>query len=342
MSPSGARRFAIGAVAVAVVVWVGAAFLPSGEPDSLNVTLLTQLVGEGVSVGTVVRLAGVQVGSVESIEPAGNGRQRISLALMQSRTGGLTDDGVGVDYVPGNLFGISEIDLTSGPGGAELTDNALIDLTGANADRVRDATLSSLLRSIGVLGTDVLTPDLGSVLHQIASNTKAFTPIIDALVVTLTAVADTQRYPSSFLLNEFGSALHGSAALVEGLVRLLGTANDIEYLSADERRIKFDDTFTMIREELVPALTETLTTGNTYFRGYVPMLVPLLDTVTASVRKPQRTGAELGEFLDRLGRSFHDSPHGPVLFLNVDFGIVPAVATPLFGAGLPADVAGGR
>src|SRR5690606_5983942 len=117
-------------------------------------------VGTGVEPGTEVRLDGVRVGTVDTIEIAGVGRQRITVALNGSHLFGLSD-AVTLDYAPGNLFGISAVELHAGAGGTVLTDGAVVDLTGA-AERVHDATLSALLTATGALTEEVLTPKLAA------------------------------------------------------------------------------------------------------------------------------------------------------------------------------------
>lgn len=341
VSPNGARRFGIAAVVVAVLGYSLWLVFPQGESDTMSVTLFTPLVGEGVASGTEVRMAGVKVGSIESLEPAGERRQQMSLELDKSQVEGLTDK-LSVDYVPGNLFGITELNLLAGQGGTEIVDGSVIDLTGLDAHRVQDATMSSLLRSIGALGNDVITSDFTEMLHQISLNTTAFAPLMDALVVTLTAVADTQQYSSSFLVGQFASALAGAGPMVTGGLDLVDALVTNKYMSSDANRAEFDANMNMLKDELVPAAAETARTAKPYFHAYIPMLTPLLNIVTSSVSTPRKSADELRQLLDRLDRTFHDSPSGPVLHANVDFRIVPAVSTPLFGAALPAELGGGR
>ncbi|MEV0341826.1 MlaD family protein [Nocardia sp. NPDC050713] len=310
---------------------------PTGsDPDRLSVTLLTEHVGEGVGAGVDVRLAGVRVGTVDSVELAGVGRQRIQLALNRSQLPGLTDT-LGVAYAPANLFGISEIVLRPGEGGAALTDDVVVDLTGDNADRTTDATISSLLHAFGQFTGDVLTPQLAELLSEINVGVKAFTPLLQAVLVTAQSIAETQRVPVPFLFDQFGSAMKGAPYTLNGAIELLYSFYSNEFMADPAAQRRFDDTFAMLKNDLLPTLDHTLAIGKQHFSGHVTMLAPLLETLAASVAAPARTGSELGVLLDRLDRSLHDTPSGPVLDVDVDLRGVPALATPLFGtAGPPA------
>lgn len=323
------RRIGIIVVTVAALVLTGWRMLPSRDDGTLSVAVLTDKVGTGLKTGNDVRLDGVAVGRVEAIEPSGQ-RQRITLTLHRDQLFGLTD-AFGVDYVPGNLFGVAEIALERGSGGATLADGAVVDLTGARADQVRDATISTLLRSVGTFSNEVLTPDLISILDRISSGTSAFTPLVEAIVATVRAVADTQRLPSSFLLGQYGATLAGLPSTTHGLLGLLSTAYDAEYLRSPENLAKFDASTQMIVTEFIPALANVLSTAETHFADTVNTLVPVLSMLSHTVSDPARSSAELGELLRRLGVAMPDTGNGPVLNLAVDLRGVPGLAVPLLG-----------
>lgn len=336
VSPRGARItgcVAVALVALALVAWQVTP--PRTDHNRLDVTLLTEQIGEGITDGTAVRLDGVKVGSVSSIEAAGVGQQRIGLQLDKSQLFGLTD-AVNVAYAPGNLFGISEVELTPGAGGTELRNGAVVDLTGANAKRAYDATLSTLLRSVGHLSTDVLTPTFTSVLNKIAHDTHAFTPLLQVILTTATSIADSQRYSTSFLLGQFGNALAGAPPTLDGGFRLLYGPFVNEYLQSDARREKANKIIDLIANRLLPQVGAAAETARPYFHGYTDdMLAPLLNTLAASVSAPQRSARELGVLLDRLRGAFHDGPDGPVLNLDVTLSGVPALGQALLGGAPP-------
>ncbi|MFE3960945.1 MlaD family protein [Nocardia sp. NPDC059091] len=323
------RRIGVIAVAVTLALVTGWRMLPARDDGTLSVTVLTDKVGTGIKTGNDVRLDGVAVGRVEAIEGVDR-RQRLTLTLRRDQLFGLTST-LGVDYVPGNLFGVAEITLERGQGGTALADGAVIDLTGAHADHVRDATISTLLRSVGTFSTDVLTPDLMSVLDRISSGTSGFTPLVEAIVASVRAIADTQRLPSSFLLGQYGSTLAGLPSTTHGLLDLLSTAYDAEYLRSPENLAKFDASTQMIVTQFIPITAQVLATAGTHFGDTANVLVPVLSMLAHTVPDPARSSAELSELLRRLGAAMPDTPDGPVLNLSVDLRGVPGLAVPLLG-----------
>ncbi|WP_024800141.1 MlaD family protein [Nocardia sp. BMG51109] len=329
VGPRRARILGVVAVVLviaAVVVW---RVVPNSEPaGQIRVALITAQVGEGVAPGTDVRLDGVRVGSVASIDRLGSRGQRITVSLQGSQLFGLTDE-LSVDYVTGNLFGISAVDLHSGGGGALLTDGSIVDLTGRNAGRLRDATLSALLESTGGLTADVLTPKLAALLATAARDVRALSPMLQAIGTTVRSFTDTQQLPTSLLFDRFGSTLDGVPAALTGGLAVLRSAYTNQYLSTPEHMARYSRMFAEIQSRLLPAATRTAGTGRDYFAGFMPMTTAILDQLSASVGTPQRSAQQLSDLLDRLGAAFHDTPNGPMLDADVDLEVVPALAAPL-------------
>ncbi|MBF6209689.1 hypothetical protein IU433_05000 [Nocardia puris] len=333
----------IGACAVlltlaGVLTW---RYAPTPEsPDVIRVAVLTEQVGEGVEPGTVVRLDGVEVGTVAEITAAGAGRERIALALRRSRLFGLTDS-LSVDFAPGNLFGITTVGLVPGAGGTELADGAVVDLGDRNSGRVTDATLSALLRSTGLLTEDVLTPRLADLLSRISRDLGAFTPLLEAIGATVRAYTETRQLPPSVLAERFGAALAGAPPMLTGSLDVLESAYENEYMRPPENIERTRRFWDDMQYELLPAVTRTMTTSGRYFAGMLPIVTMVLDLLSASVGTPQRSADQLGELLDRLGAAFQDTPSGPVLRLGVELDAVPGLATPLLST-LGAQTPGGH
>jgi hypothetical protein len=324
------RSRILGGVAVATAVVITAAWqlMPPVGDDDIAVTLLTDRVGTGIQAGDAVRSDGVRVGSIDSIDSDDSVRQRISLRLDPHELSGLTD-ALGVDYAPDNMFGVSELTLRSGPGGRAISDNTVIDLSGANAGRVHDATISTLLQSVGQLTNDVLTPQLTTVLSEIVRDTRAFTPLLETIVVTVQNVADIQRLPSSYLLAQYGSLVTGLPPTMRGLLDLLQTPFTNPYLAQPGKIDKFVANIDMIQGPLLSSVTALLNTAGTYYSGYTDMTTPLVQAMASTVPTPQRSTDEVRLLLERIGRAMPDSGDGPVLNLDVDLRGVPALAGPL-------------
>ncbi|MFD4405459.1 hypothetical protein ACFWPH_22120 [Nocardia sp. NPDC058499] len=329
VGPLRARILGIGAVVLIVATVVITRLIPdSRPPDEIRVSLLTHRVGVGVAPGTDVRLDGVRVGSVASVAVIGPGRQEIGLNLSQSQLFGLTD-ALTVDYAPGNLFGITALQLNSAGGGDVLRDGSTVDLGDRDSGRIRDATLTALLESTGQLTDQVLTPELSRLLRTMSHDISAFTPLLQAIGTTARAYTDTRQLPLPFLFDRYGSALAGVPALLDGAAELLYSDLTNQQLQTSADIERFSAMFGQVQDPMLPVATDTLYAAQQHFGGFMPIAVTILDRVASSVGTPQRSEGELTELLARLDDAFRDSPEGPVLKARVDLTGVPGLAAPL-------------
>ncbi|GAB04846.1 hypothetical protein GII30_20175 [Gordonia amarae] len=310
-----ARTVGIAAILVAALAVIGWRFIPTDDLDSgqIAVTLLAEEVGDGVTKGTEVRRGGVVVGKVDSVTRTDAG-QAITVHLDRPALTGLTD-ALSIDYSPANLFGITQISLLAQQGGSPLRSGTTINLTGAQRDRVHDATVSTMLLSLGKLSGDVLTPDLADLLKKVAQDAKAFSPLMKALVTTVETVADTQKMPYSPILRDLGSALSGFPATLDGGLVLLRMVHDHPYLKVPEKQARFDATVAMLAKKVIPGLANLLEVLQPDYRGLAAMPVPLMNAVASVVSSPQTTQAQLEQLLTRTAKTFGGSPAEPVLRL---------------------------
>ncbi|NNH72746.1 MCE family protein [Nocardia uniformis] len=305
-----------------VVAWTQ--YTNADHGDRLRIQLRTDQVGAGIVPGTNVRVEGVAVGTVAEVISVGDGRQLLTLDLEKSQIAGLTETFT-VDYAPENLFGISAVTLRPGSGGTPLHAEAVIDMVG----RVADVTMGALLRELTRTSTDVLTPKLAELLRQFSGDLKAFTPILQAVVTLSRAVADTQQYPSSYLLDQYASFFQGLGVFSSSTLKLLKSLLDIEVFQHD--RARYDVSIGMVVDQAFPAIAGLLNTAQVHFNGYTDMFTPLLGAVAATVPTPDTSRADLTELIARLDRIFADTPNGPVVNLGVTLRGVPGVAVPLLG-----------
>ncbi|WP_067686448.1 MlaD family protein [Nocardia jejuensis] len=329
VGPRKARVLGACALAVAIAVTVAWRLVPESAPaDEIGVALIVKSVGEGIGPGTEIRLDGVRVGTVDTIDFAGDGRRKIDLRLIGSQLFGLTT-GMTVDYVPGNLFGVSALELHAASTGTLLRNGSIVDLTGPDSGRIRDATLAALLNSTGELTTDVLTPQLARLLRTFARDLDAFTPLLQAIGTTARSYAETRQLPPSLLFEEFGSALAGLPPMLTGGLTLLDASYNNGYLREEEHIEKFAQMWPNIQNQLLPVVTQLFGTAQPYFAGLLPIATLVLDRITGSVSDPALATRQLRELLDRLGGTFHDTPDGPVVDVRIDLDLVPGVTGPL-------------
>ncbi|WP_336083367.1 MlaD family protein [Nocardia sp. SSK8] len=332
------RRAAIVVGAVTVVA-VAAGLLGwqvatrDDEIAGTEIVLRTERLGDGIVVGTRVRADGVLVGEVTEIAPLAPGKQTITLDVDGDQLAGI-DDSMTVDYATSNLFGISEIQLRPGRGGAPLRAGSVVDLTGPRAGDAVDATMGSLLRGLSTVGDQALAARVAVVLDQLATDTRAFTPLLQAMVVTARTIADHQTMSPSFQLEQLGGALGGVAPFAGATVDVIDRVYRIDALR--ENRPRFDATVNMVVEQLFPALQTMMNHAGDQFPAYAAMAVPLLSAVANAVPDPQRSSAEVTALLANLRSAFTDSDAGPVLNVDVDLRIAPVPMIPLLaGQGVP-------
>ncbi len=324
------RSLLVGGVSLAMVAAVViASMLYRGlrVDDSLHIALHTERIGDGVLTGTPVRVDGVHVGKVDEIAPADGGTQRITLRLDRSQLHGI-DDSLRVDYAPANLFGISEIELRPGSGGAPLRAGSTIDLTGRHAAAVYDATMGGLLRGLSQTGNALLTPQMATVISQVCTDVGAFTPLVQALISVAQTITDNQKMPSSELVGRLGPAFDGGGRFAGATIQVLDLIRNIPRLQ--DNRGAYDAGTSALTDSVLPALAAFGTRAGSEFSGSTDAVAPLLAVLARMVPYPQQSGADLTELLRRLRAGVHDTPDGPVLNAEIDVRGVPVLA-PLLG-----------
>ncbi|MEU6563766.1 MlaD family protein [Nocardia nova] len=324
------RSLLVGGVAlglVAVVVIATLTYRGLRTDDSLRIALHTEQIGDGVLTGTPVRVDGVQVGEVDEITPVDGGTQRITLRLDRSQLHGI-DDSLHVDYAPANLFGISEIELRPGSGGAPLRADSTIELTGRHAGAVYDATMGGLLRGLSQTGNALLTPQMATVISQVAGDVQGFTPLVQALISVAQTITDNQKMPSSELVGRLGPAFDGGGKFAGATIQVLDLIRNIPRLQ--DNRGSYDAGTAALTDSVLPALANLGTGAGSELSGSTDALAPVLAVLARTVPHPQQSGADLTELLRRLRTGLHDTPDGPVLDADIDVRGVPVLA-PLLG-----------
>lgn len=313
---------------IAAVVLATVVYNNVKTEDGLRIALHTEHLGDGISAGSQVRIDGVTVGEVAEVAPGERGTQQISLLLDAERLHGI-DDSLAVDYAPTNLFGIAELELRRGTGGAPLREGAVLDLTGANSGRVYDATMSAILRSLSQVGMTVTSPQMATVVSQLAADFKAFTPLVQALITVAKTIADNQDVSPSELFGRLGPAFAGGGEFAGATMQVIDTLSEIKVTQVDKDR--YDIGVGVIGGSILPALTTTVNTAGGHFAETTDMLAPMLYALAQMSPNPAQTGADLRALLTNLLGAMPVGPEGPVLNLDVELAGVPALAVPLFG-----------
>ncbi|MFH8220586.1 MCE family protein [Streptomyces sp. NPDC018057] len=182
-------------VVPALLIWLAVAVYDKQFTDSDPVTVETGSVGNEMHLGAEVKLRGVVVGEVRSIEPTGHGA-RLTLALRPGALGDIPSD-VSAQMLPTTLFGARFVALVppAHPSGTPLAagatipqdrsanavelqqvlDNVLPMLTAVQPQKL-SATLSAVSQALQGRGAK-----LGDTLTQLDAHLKKFNPDLPAL-----------------------------------------------------------------------------------------------------------------------------------------------------------------
>lgn len=281
------------------------------QPDELCIQLYTNLVGDGVIPGADVMLSGVAVGKVTAITPTPGGRQLVALTLRPSDVTALTD-ALTVDYAPSNLFGISAVVLKRHSGGTTLRMNQVLNLT--YGDRVADVTVGSMMRELAASANEVLTPQLLQLMKSAATDLAAFVPTLETLFSVGRAIADTQRYPSSFLIDQYATFIKGVAVFSGSTIQLINEVYNMQVLK-NERPL-FDEGVTLVVDQLLPMLSDVLWTAHKYV-GNADGTTALLHQIAQLDPDPERTRLRAAELIRRLNEMFVKTATGIELDIPV-------------------------
>ena len=332
-----ARRLAAIAMVCVVAVVAGWQIRDAlKHPDVFRIRLFTNIVGDGVVPGTDVVLSGITIGKVSEIDPTPDGRQLITLALRPSNVAGLTDS-LDIDYAPSNLFGISAVVLKRRPGGTALRMSQILDLTAD--DRVADVTVGTMLRELAASGNEVFTPQLADLARRAATDLKAFTPTLESMISVGRAIADTQRYPSSFLIAQYAEFIKGIAVFTGSTVRLVNDVYHMDVLRHEGEL--FDVGVTLVVDRLFPMLSDVFGTLHKY-AGNADGTTALLHQISLLNPDPERTREGAGELIRRIDQMLVNTPTGPELNVPVTVILrnVPVLAEQLPGLSSPSTPAG--
>lgn len=307
------------------------------RPDLIRIKLYTNIVGDGVVPGADVMLSGIAVGKVDTISSAPEGKQLITLALQPSKVSGLTDS-LNVDYAPSNLFGISAVVLKRQRGGLPLRMDQVLDLT--VGERVADVTVGNMMRELSASANEVLTPQLADLMKRAATDLAAFTPTLEALISVGRAIADTQRYPSSFLIAQYAAFIKGVATFSGSTIELINEVYHMEVLKNEGPL--FDTGVTLVVDQLFPMISDVLWTAHK-FVGNADGTTALLHQISLLNPDPERTRVGAAELIKRINEMFVNTPAGTELNVPVKVILrgVPVIEEQLPGAPPPA-VVGGR
>lgn len=304
---------------------------PAGE---ISVVIDTPYVGPGVAAGTALVMHGVKVGEVTAISSLRAGGVRIGADLQKTPVAGLTD-AMAIDFRPINYFGVTGINLIAGEGGRPLHDGIRMAIAPKG-----NFALQTLLSRLGKLATATLTTQLIHVVDKATRYTDALNPLIETLLISANAVADTQTVSTARLLrNTTGVSVVFPAftnALIDVPASMLHGTN---YANWGTWNIDYDTFKSRYLPYIEEASKGVFGAVGRLESTHVDDLLPMIDTVKAltdvvpPLIRPEGVSEMLVELRSRLEKLYAGTPEQRALQVRIVLDRLPGVAAPLAAIG---------
>lgn len=324
-------RGLIVAVVVAVVATVLYQLATGRYQNTFNVTVLTNTIGEGLTPGAEVKFHGLAIGTVQSLQPAGYNKQRMTVELDPRQATALTADTT-AQFTSSNVFGSAVVELVSDGIGAPLRPNQTLVM----GEGVQAASITGLLRQGQKIGKIVDSPDVNHIVAVLRRHGDLTEPVARSIVDFARILADAQTVP-------FSQTLAVMAGLVNGLndfVPLVGLLNEL----LDGLQFLGEPGGAERTTDVLHQAGRLLGDVGGLLAKNLPWLVPLIASImNLSVPSAYLFGSlapsydRLSGALDRTSAAFPFHDDRVRMQIEVILDTVPGLA-----AGLPAESGGGR
>jgi phospholipid/cholesterol/gamma-HCH transport system substrate-binding protein len=207
------------AAVVLGVAGIGLYQLGTGKyDDTFKLTVVADVIGEGLTPGAEVKFRGLTIGSVKTLQSVGYNKQKITVELEPRQAKALAADTT-ANFVSSNTFGLAAVELLSTGAGPRLRPNQTL-LIGAN---VRSASITGLLRKGQKFGRLVDSPDVGHIIEVVRRHADLTEPVTRSYFDLVKMLVDSQKVPFSQSLSVFASVVNGASDSIP----LIGLAYDL-------------------------------------------------------------------------------------------------------------------
>lgn len=194
---AGTASLTVLALGVAGTFW---AYPRISSPAGTHIQAVVSAVGPGIEPGAKVLLRGAEIGEVTDLTPLDSGGVTVGMLLRDSSQLGTDFE---IDFRPENYFGVSAINLTSGPSGArDLVDGHTLDKGAPN-----DFTMSTMLEQGSLVVDGTLTSSVIQTLDEVTRYADGLSPLVESGVLLANNVSRTQAQLPSLFLGRFNNLL---------------------------------------------------------------------------------------------------------------------------------------
>ncbi|MGA7051070.1 MAG: MlaD family protein, partial [Mycobacterium sp.] len=289
--PPGSHALRIrGLIAAAVLAIAGIALYQlgtSGYTDTFKLTVMTDAIGEGLTPGAEVKLRGLTIGSVKTLQSVGYNKQKMTLELEPRQAHALATDTT-AKFTTSNAFGLSAVELVSTGTGPRLRPNQTLAIT-ANTG---STSITGLLRQGQKLGGLVDSPDVNHIIAVVRRHSELTEPVTRSYFDLIKMLTDSQRVPFSQSLSVFASVVNG----VNDSIPLIGLAYDL--LNGMEFLAHPDGVERM--NTILDQTVKLLFNANNIFAKNVSWLAPFFGAVMSGLLPASYAIGSVAPVYDRL------------------------------------------
>jgi hypothetical protein len=279
-----------GLIAAAVLGVAGVALYQLGSggyDDTFTLTVVADVIGEGLTPGAEVKFRGLTIGSVKTLQTVGYNKQKITLELEPRQAKALAADTT-ASFVSSNTFGLAAVDLVSSGAGVRLRPNQTL-LIGAN---VRSASITGLLRQGQKFGRMVDSPDVDHIIDVVRRHSDLTEPVTRSYFDLINMLVDSQKVPFSQSLSVFASVVNGASDSIPLLKLAYDLLNGMEFLAHPDGVERMD--------LILGQTSKLLFSADKIFVKNISWLVPFIGSVMNVLLPASYAMGSFAPYYDRL------------------------------------------
>lgn len=316
-------RIGAGALAATALTICIAEAWPHHRPaNSIDITVSTASIGQGIDERSNVLLRGVTVGTVTAIT-RNNGSMNMQLRLDSTAIHGLTD-AVGYDFRPQNSFGLSAMNLIPHDSGKPLADGLFIE-----RNPETNATMSQLLNGAVTVVNGVVTEKMVNLIKDSADYVGALTPLLETGFILANQIAETQQSDSAALVEQANAALQPLPQLIDSTLTVTHNLRNLKgnaHLSNDIDTAR--QTLDLVSTGVFGLLGQVLGKHTADLTPATEIARSFLDAVSTIIQR-SRGGLRLDKILAGLQDTYSGPPGAQSLKLRVLLEPLPVVESAL-------------
>jgi hypothetical protein len=189
-----------------------------GYDNTFKLTVVADVIGEGLTPGAEVKFRGLTIGSVKTLQSVGYDKQKITVELEPRQARALAADTT-ANFMSSNTFGLAAVELVSSGTGPRLRPNQTL-LIGAN---VRSTSITGLLRQGQKLGRVMDSPDVDHIIEIVRRHADLTEPVTRSYFDLVKLLVDAKKVPFSQSLSVLASVVNGASDSIP----LIGLAYDL-------------------------------------------------------------------------------------------------------------------